>query len=150
MFFIRSVRALFDQTRGKQDAAAGEDEEVVQEVNRSPAAAKEISMRAAVGAVLSELDGNFFFYFKRRAKDGTEGFFSLDDMFWLCSRLALARILLNTAAHRSWPQGGDARLMSLLAPIESLELLTKLIGFALNVNLRRFVRSSPSSFSFFF
>lgn len=77
-------------------------------------------MHAAVGAVSSEVD--VFFYFKKLSEEQHWRLFSLDNMFWLYSRLALARILLNTAAHRRSPQGGDARLMSLLAPIESLEL----------------------------
>lgn len=54
----------------------------------------------------------------KNIKNGAEGFLSVEDIVsqkW-------ASVLLNTAAHNGWPLGGDTRLMSLLAPIGSLDL----------------------------
>lgn len=53
-------------------------------------------------------------------------------MFLLYSRLALARVLLDTVAHSSSPRGGDVSLMSPHALMGSLQpaklVVTNLIG----------------------
>lgn len=96
--------------------ASEEDNEGKREVTARLANAKEISVDAAVAAVLTELDG--FFHIKR-TNNSTGGFFSADNIFSLDSRLALARVWWK---HCGLPWGYDAQLTLPLAPTVSLDL----------------------------
>lgn len=78
------------------------------------AAANEISVGAAVAAVLPDLDDIFTLKGEQRLALKV---FEVEKMFSLKSRLALVRDEINSVVHCSSPRGSDARRVS---PLEAL------------------------------
>lgn len=98
--------------------ATGEDEEEIQKVSASVAAANEVSADNAAAAVF--VRSGWHFHPKRRTENGTEGFYERKR----CSRFTPEWLWQKFCeTHRSSPRGRDLHLMSPLTLTGSLELL---------------------------